>query len=212
MGIDASIGDNQGSPAPRPNLAIPGELMDWSSAFETALPYATFLDRHASPTQRLRWDSMRDRVRLDPDQLALLGGFVRRMPVVVLAGAWCGDCVNQCPIFDRFARASTAIDLRFLDRDALPEVADALSVNGGRRVPMVLFLSEDYREVARYGERTLSTYRRLAAEQLGPACPTGLVAPTDDATRLVTAEWLEEFERAQLILRLSPSLRARHGD
>ena len=61
-------------------------------------------------------------------------------------------------------------------------------------------------------DRTLSTYRRLAAEQLGPACPTGLVPPTAEATSLVTAEWLAEFERAQLILRLSPRLRARHGD
>ena len=77
---------------------------------------------------------------------------------------------------------------------------------------MLVFLSEDGHEAARYGERTLSTYRRLAAEQLGPACPTGLVPPTDDATRLATAEWLGEFERAQLILRLSPRLRQRHGD
>ena len=186
--------------------------MDWSSAFDSALPYSAFLDRHATPTQRPRWDSMHGRIRLEPGQLALLGGFVRRMPVLVLAGAWCGDCVNQCPIFDHFAGASAAIDLRFLDRDASPEVADALSINGGRRVPAVLFLNEDFQEVARYGERTLSTYRRLAAEQLGPACPTGLVPPTDDATRLATAEWLGEFERAQLILRLSPKLRARHGD
>ncbi len=186
--------------------------MDWPSAFDAALPYAAFLDRHATATQRPRWDAMHARIALEPGQVALLGGFARRMPVLVLAGAWCGDCVNQCSIFDHFARASAAIDLRFLDRDARPEVADALAINGGHRVPTVLFLSEDFQEVARYGERTLSTYRRLAAEQLGPACPTGLVAPTDDATRLVTSEWLGEFERAQLILRLSPKLRARHND
>ena len=186
--------------------------MDWSTAFEAALPYAAFLDQYATPAQRSRWDAMHERIRLEPEQLALLGGFVRRMPVLVLAGAWCGDCVNQCPIFDRFAEASPAIDLRFLDRDARPDVADALAINGGHRVPVVLFLSEDFREVARYGERTLSTYRRLAAEQLGPACPTGLVPPTDDATRLARSEWLGEFERAQLILRLSPRLRAKYGD
>ena len=186
--------------------------MVWSSVFEAALPYAAFLDKYATPAHRARWDAMHARVRLEADQLALLGGFIRRMPVLVMAGTWCGDCVNQCPIFDHFASASRSIDLRFLDRDALPEVADALSINGGHRVPSVLFLSEDFHEVARYGERTLSTYRRLAAEQLGPACPTGLVAPTDDATRLATAEWLGEFERAQLILRLSPKLRTRYND
>jgi hypothetical protein len=66
--------------------------------------------------------------------------------------------------------------------------------------------------VLRYGKRTLSTYRRMAADYLGPACPTGFVPPPADALAAVTAEWLAEFERAQLILRLSPRLRAMDGD
>ena len=186
--------------------------MDWWAIFTEALPYPEFLDRHATPAQRARWDAMHERVRLSADQAELLGGFVRRMPVLCLAGAWCGDCVNQCPAFDYFARASSAIELRFLDRDARADVRDALAMNGGHRVPIVLFLSEDGHEVARYGDRTLTTYRRLAAEQLGPACPTGIVPPGDDALARAVAEWLAEFERVQLILRLSPKLRQKHGD
>ena len=190
----------------------PGAAMDWSSAFEEALPYAEFLDRFATPTQRPRWDAMHGRVRLTDEQTTLLGGFVRRMPVLVMAGAWCGDCVNQCPFFAHFEAASPALDVRFLDRDARADVREAVAINGGPRVPVAVFLSEDFREVTRYGERTLSTYRRLAIEQLGPACPTGLVPPSDDATAAALAEWLGEVERAQLILRLSPRLREKHGD
>ncbi len=135
------------------------------------------------------------------------------MPVLVLNGAWCGDCINQCPIFDHAARAAGgAIDLRFLDRDARPEVRDALTINGGQRVPVVVFLSEDYFEVARYGDRTLSTYIRMAGSQLGPACPTGLVPPEGEALDTVVAEWLDQFERAHLILRLSSRLRQKHDD
>jgi hypothetical protein len=186
--------------------------MDWTPAFEEALTYETFLDRYASPAHRARWDAAHARVRLTPEQSALLGGFVRRMPVLCLAGAWCGDCINQCPAFDHFARASSAIDLRFLDRDARPEVREALAINGGHRVPVLVFLSEDGYEVSRYGERTLSIYRKLAADQLGPACPTGLVPPSEEAVALAAGEWLAEFERAQLILRLSPRLRQKHGD
>jgi thiol-disulfide isomerase/thioredoxin len=134
------------------------------------------------------------------------------MHVLCLAGAWCGDCVNQCPIFDHFAQASPVIELRFLDRDARPEVRATLAINGGHRVPVLVFLSEDGFEVARYGERTLSTYRRMALQQLGPHCPIGIVAPPADVLAQTTAEWLAEFERAQLLLRLSPRLRAVHGD
>jgi thioredoxin family protein len=187
-------------------------MVDWSSIFTDALPYQSFLDRYATPPQRVRWDAMHGRFSLRSEQRELVGGFVRHMPVLCLAGAWCGDCINQCPVFDHFGRASTRIDLRFLDRDAKPALRDSLAINGGHRVPVVIFLSEDWYEVARYGERTLSIYRRLAAEQLGPACPTGLVAPASDAMVATTAEWLAEFERAQLILRLSPRLRGKHGD
>ena len=79
-------------------------------------------------------------------------------------------------------------------------------------MPVLVFLSEDWFEVARFGERPLSTYRRMAEEQLGPACPTGFVPPQGDAIAAITADWLAEFERSQLILRLSPRLRARYGD
>ena len=40
----------------------------------------------------------------------------------------------------------------------------------------------------------------------------GLCRPAAEALAATTAEWLAEFERAQLILRLSPRLRSKHGD
>ena len=187
-------------------------MIDWSSVFSESLSYKSFLDRHATPAQRERWGATHKRFKVTSDQVALLGSFTRRMPVICLAGAWCGDCVNQCPVFDHFAAASPGIDLRFLDRDAIPAVRDALVINGGQRVPVVVFLSEDWNEVFRYGDRTLSIYRRMAADQLGPACPTGLVPPGDQELSTIASEWLNEFERAHLILRLSPRLRTRYGD
>jgi thiol-disulfide isomerase/thioredoxin len=186
--------------------------INWSSSFKEGLPYQAFLDRYASPPQRTRWDAMHKRFAMTAEQQAILGGFQRQMPVLCLAGAWCGDCINQCPVFDHFAQASPLIDLRFVDRDVDPALRDLLAINGGQRVPVVVFLSEDWLEVSRYGDRTISTYRRLASEQLGDACPTGLVPPPAEYLAATTSEWLVEFERAQLILRLSPRLRSKHGD
>jgi hypothetical protein len=187
-------------------------MSDWSTVFAESLTYAAFLDRYANSLQRDRWAAMHSRFSLSAAQRTILNGFSRRMPVICLAGTWCGDCVNNCPVFDHFAKASPQIDVRFLDRDARPEVRSRLSINGGQRVPVIVFLSEDWLEVSRYGDRTLSTYRRMAAESLGAACPTGFVPPECGEIAAVTTEWLNEFERAQLVLRLSPRLRARYGD
>jgi thiol-disulfide isomerase/thioredoxin len=152
------------------------------------------------------------RVTLTPSQRALLAGFVRRMPVLVLAGAWCGDCVNQCPIFAHFAAAAPVIDVRFLDRDAIPSIAAHLKVCGGQRVPVAAFFSEDFAPILFYGDRTLSSYRAAAATQLGSSCASGAVPPAADALSAVVADWLDQFERVHLILRLSARLREKHGD
>ncbi len=184
----------------------------WQTAFESALPYRDFLERHGTADQRSRWEAFHARVSLTQAQKTLLGGFVRRMPVLVLAGAWCGDCVNQCPIFAHFAAASPAVDLKFLDRDAHPDIAAHLKVCGGQRVPVAAFLSEDYSPVLFYGDKTLSAYRASAASQFGESCDSGAVPPAVGAITAVTADWLDQFERVQLILRLSGRLRQIHGD
>jgi len=77
---------------------------------------------------------------------------------------------------------------------------------------VVVFLSEDFFECGRYGDRTLSKYREMASTLLGAACPTGIIKPDSSLLEAVTAEWLAEFERIQLMLRLSQRLRTRHGD
>lgn len=185
--------------------------MDYAAAFNTGLTYADFLARHGTDDQRQRWSRMHAAISLSAAQRTLLAGFTRDMPVLCLAGAWCGDCVNQCPIFDHFAAASPRLQIRYFDRDAHSELGQELRVCGAARVPAVLFLSEDFQPVGRYGDRTLSQYRRMAASLSGAACSTGLV-PEQDRIAAVTQEWLNEFERCQLILRTSARLREKHGD
>jgi thiol-disulfide isomerase/thioredoxin len=200
------------SAQPLAGAGTPPTAEAWEAAFNAALPYGDFLDRFATPEQRARWDAFHARVSLTPEQKALLAGFVRRMPVLVLSGAWCGDCVNQCPIFAHFAAASPSVDVRFLDRDAHPDIAAHLKVCGGQRVPTAAFLSEDWHPVLVYGDKTLAAYRSAASSQLGSSCATGVVPPADDLISAVTSDWLDQFERVQLILRLSGRLRQLHGE
>ena len=197
---------------PIEGAGAPPTVAAWAAAFEKALPYRPFLERHGTAEQRDRWEAVHARVVLDDAQRALLASFVRRMPVLVLAGTWCGDCVNQCPIFARFAEAAPTIDLRLLDRDALPDIAAHLRVCGGQRVPTVAFFSEDFTPILFYGDRTLSAYRAAAATQFGSTCSTGVSVPPADALAAATRDWLDQFERVQLILRLSGRLRQLHGD
>jgi hypothetical protein len=180
--------------------------------FEAALPLADFLAKYGTDAHRNRWKLAAEQTAITDAQRKLLGTFTRRMNVLVLAGAWCGDCSSQCPIYERFAEAAPLIHTRYLDRDEHADVQSALQINGGNRVPVVVFFSEDGFEVARYGERTLARYRQLVGQLSGEGCATGFVKGNDPVQQAIVQDWLDEFERVQWILRLSPRLRQRHGD
>ncbi len=186
--------------------------MEWGTVFAEGLNYTDFLAKHATPDQQKRWQAVYDSVALAGDHRELLAGFVREMHVLCITGAWCGDCVNQCPILARISEQNSKIAVRFVDRDVHAAAQDAAMMNAGRRVPAVIFLSEDDYECGRYGDRTLAAYRQMAADRLGPACPTGIVPPGPALLSAATAEWVGQFERVQLMLRLSKRLREKHGD
>lgn len=186
--------------------------MNLYDKFEQGLSYAAFLERYANDVQKQRWKDMHKNVSLTAAQVALLGSFTRQTKVLCLAGAWCGDCINQCPIFEHFAQAAPCLHVRYLDRDEHADLQRELKINGGDRVPVLVFFSEDNFEVARYGERTLSKYRQMMQDMSGASCPTGIAGKGDSLLAQVTQDWLNEFERVQWILRLSPRLRKIHGD
>lgn len=186
--------------------------MNLFAKFEAALPLSGFLAKHGTDAHRNRWKLATEQTTLTDDQRKLLGTFTRRTNVLVLAGAWCGDCSSQCPIFERFAAAAPVIVTHYLDRDEHADVQAALQINGGNRVPVAVFFSEDGHEVARYGERTLARYRQLVGQLTGEGCATGFVKGEDPTQRAIVQDWLNEFERVQWILRLSPRLRKLHND
>jgi len=182
------------------------------SLFDAAHSYEAFLAAHGTEADKTRWDRSRDNVPLSEAQQALLGVFLRKTNILVLAGAWCGDCSFQVPILQKFADLNPKLEVRLLDRDVHADLQKELTINGGNRVPVAIFFSEDGHEVARFGERTISAYRRRIAEELPALRPhVNAVLPADDRAACI-AEWLQEVERVQWILRLSPRLRRLHGD
>lgn len=181
--------------------------------FEQGVPYGDFVAGGEPAGHRPPWDDRYGKLALDDAQRTLVEGFTREMNVLCMTGTWCGDCALQGSAMARVAEANPArIHLRYLLRDE--EHADLVTkapINAGFRVPVTWMLAEDFETVLVFGDRTLSRYRSIAQKQLGPAANV-LAPPPADPVREVLHEVLDLFERAQLVLRLSPRLRDRHGD
>lgn len=177
---------------------------------DRAMSYDDYLA--VTPEKAAPWRDNAARCELSSLQQTLLASFTRNMRVIVLSGVWCGDCSSQGPMLAAIAGGSEKIDLKWLDRDVASELSSHLAINQGHRVPTVIFMAEDFEPVSVYGDRTLTRYRVMAARQFGDAYDIpGAVIPEDEFAATMQ-EWLDEFERVQLLLRLSARLRQKHGD
>jgi thiol-disulfide isomerase/thioredoxin len=178
--------------------------------FNNALDWEAYLA--TDPQKSGHWRGVYEQVALTPEQRRLVEGFARQVNMLFVSGIWCGDCVEQGPLLQRIAEGSPLIDLRFVDRDEHLDLAEQIKINAGLRIPVTIFMAEDFEPVSLFGDRSLARYRALAAKNLGVACPLpGLPVP-DDELQATLQDWLNEVERVHLILRLSARLRQKHGD
>lgn len=188
-------------------IGLPAEeLQRW---FNRGVPYDQYLQDAGD--RAMPWHTVGEQVSVAGHE-ELLHSFTREMKVIVLSGIWCGDCTAQGPILAQIAGASSAIELRWLDRDEAIELSNQVKINAGNRVPTVIFMAEDFEAVSVLGDRTLSRYRAIAKRQLGASCDIpGAPIPQDEMQENIQ-DWVDEFERVQLLLRLSPRFRQKHGD
>ena len=176
------------------------------------LDYAAYLATGSTPRQE-GWSGIQSQLSLTDAQRELLGGFTRELKVLVVSGIWCGDCVRQGPMIQQIADATNGkAQVRWLDRDEHMDLQQQVTVNAGNRVPVVIFAAEDYELVGYAGDKLLSRYRIAAAQALGANCPLpGAPVPQEELDAEVQ-DWVDEFERVHLLLRLSGRLRKLHND
>lgn len=183
----------------------------WNNYWDQALSLDAFIEG-TKPDEKEQWNDRKSRVPdLEADQVERLSGFDRQLNVLMYAGGYCGDCSRQAPMLLKMAEvAGEKVNLRVIEREGLTELQDELRVLGALRVPIVVFLTEDYWEVGRFGERLLSVYRSKAAREIGRGKDQGVLSPK--ALKRETTEWLDIFERMLLMVQLAPPLRRRYND
>ena len=180
--------------------------------FNAALAYHDYAST-GNNNQQAAWRAVYDAASLTPQQTGLLQSFTREINILVSSGVWCGDCVQQCPLLARIAEANPdKVHLRFVDRDEHADLANRIRICAGLRVPTAIFMAEDFEFISLLGDKTLTRYRILAEQSLGPACPLpGAPVPPDERAA-VLHDWLNEVERSHILCRLSARLRQIHND
>lgn len=126
--------------------------IDHRSYWEEGVPFETYLDEEVEEHEEL-WRGVYDRHETPDWAVERLDERGGRWHLLVISEDWCGDASNSVPVVARLAESSPRAELRVVNRDENPDLMDQYLTNGGRAIPVVVVLDEDFEPVGHWGPR-----------------------------------------------------------
>ncbi len=79
--------------------------------------------------------------------------------IIVITEPWCGDSLASLPVLKKMGEINGKWKIKVVLRDENPELIDRFLTNGGRSIPVFLFLEEDFSLIFKWGPRPRSAQK-----------------------------------------------------
>lgn len=131
------------------------ETADWDSAVN----YDTFLKnaRENVELMKARYSDL----MLNESEQDTLSSIQNEIRILVIGTDRCDDSAGNVPVLARMASLSPKLKLRILDSDKNAKLHEQYKVNGKRKTPVVLFMSNENQEICRWVERPNAAYKQV---------------------------------------------------
>ncbi|QSE97716.1 thioredoxin family protein [Fulvivirga lutea] len=86
---------------------------------------------------------------------------------LILTEGWCGDAAQNIPVINKIAELNSNIELRLLLRDENLDIMDEYLTDGGRSIPKLIILDEEFQELAQWGPRPQPVQEKLLRMKAG---------------------------------------------
>lgn len=87
---------------------------------------------------------------------------------VILTESWCGDAAQNMPVFAKISEANPNITLKVLLRDDNESIMNQYLTNGGKSIPKLICIDENYNELGTWGPRPKYLQDWLYKEKANP--------------------------------------------
>jgi len=112
-------------------------------------PYLNYIELNLHRVNRLNTT-----FKPDAELTSLIDGLKQPLRWLIISEYWCGDAAQNVPVLAAIANASKGkIDLRIVFRDENLELMDAFLTNGGRSIPKLIQLNEQWEVMTSWGPR-----------------------------------------------------------
>lgn len=139
--------------------------MEWAARWAVAEPFSLFMPRVGA--LRPLWEGSYAAARPADGTLAPFRSLPRALRMLALNADWCIDSASTIPLLARLAEQVPGVELRLLERDAHLDVMDAYLTHGGRSIPLVILLDQDFTPLGHWGPRPLPLQAWVLANLAG---------------------------------------------
>ncbi len=131
------------------------ETADWDSA----VTYDAFLKnaRENVELMKARYSDL----MLNESEQDTLSSIQNEIRILVIGTDRCDDSAGNVPVLARMTSLSPKLKLRILDSDKNAKLHEQYKVNGKRKTPVVLFMSNENHEICRWVERPNAAYKQV---------------------------------------------------
>lgn len=117
----------------------------------------------------------------------------------VLTEAWCGDAAQCIPVLAAVAKLNPLINFQLLLRDENLDLMDRYLTNGGRSIPKLIAVDEEFNEIFTWGPRPEGAQHKLEEYIANPEKPP-FKAFAEDIQRWYTADKTQSIQKELWVL------------
>ncbi len=118
---------------------------------------------HYSELNESRMNRLEKTIKITDEVLAQINQLETKVTWLVIAEGWCGDAAQILPIIYKMAELSENIDLKIVLRDENEALMNDFLTNGGKAIPKLIILDEEYNVIGDFGPRP-EPARKLIAD------------------------------------------------
>ncbi len=97
-----------------------------------------------------RWDKT---IKIAEDHQSIIQQFSNKTTWLVLTESWCGDAAHILPVIHKVAELNDNIQFRLVLRDEHEALMNAFLTNGGKSIPKLIVLDENFDVTGTFGPR-----------------------------------------------------------
>ena len=108
---------------------------------------------HYTSLNEKRYKRLDKTIEIPEEKAIFLKNFSKSVTLLAITESWCGDAAQILPVVNKIAELNPKLNLKLVFRDENEELMNLFLTNGGKAIPVIIFLDLENNVLAWWGSR-----------------------------------------------------------